>query len=107
MADAGSEQSGEDSDCDGPDRVVREWRSVLRDDGVACSGYGESRYPDVQRTEDDRQWIGTACQTRQDIVVEHPRETTVTAAWLSRIPLFFCSVACFFYDSLRVTWMFL
>ena len=26
------------------------------------------------------------CQTRQDIVVEHPRETTVIAAWLSRIP---------------------
>ena len=85
MADAASEQSGEDSDCDGSDRVVREWRSVLRDDGVACSGYGESRYPDVQRTQDDRQWIGTSCQTRQDIVVEHPREPTVTAAWLSRI----------------------
>ena len=29
MADAGPEQSGEDSDSDGPDRVVREWRSVL------------------------------------------------------------------------------
>ena len=40
--DAGPEQSGEDSDCDGPDRVAREWRSVQRDDGVACSGYGES-----------------------------------------------------------------
>ena len=85
MADAGPEQSGEDSDCDAPDRVVRECRSILRDDGVACGGYGESRYPDVHRTQDDRQWIGTACQTRQDIVVEHPRETTVTAAWLSRI----------------------
>ena len=55
MADAGPEQSGEDSDCDGPDRVVREWRSVQRDDGVvACSGYGESH---GQGTQDDRQRI--------------------------------------------------
>ena len=70
MADAGPEQSGVDSDCDGPDRVVREWSSVLRDDGVACSGNGESRYPDAQGTQDGRQRIGTAGQTRRDIVVD-------------------------------------
>ena len=86
MVDAGPEQSGEDRDCDGPDRVVREWRSVLRDDGVACSGHGESRYPDAQGTEDGRQRIGTVGQTRRDIMVEHSRETSVTAIWLSRIP---------------------
>ena len=35
MADAGPEQGGKGRDSDGPDRVVREWRGVLRDDGVA------------------------------------------------------------------------
>ena len=38
MADAGPEQGGKDRDSNGPDRVVREWRGVLRDDGVAISG---------------------------------------------------------------------
>ena len=52
--------------------------SVVRDDGVTCSGNGESRYPDAQGTQDGR-------QTRRDIMVEHSWETSVTAIWLPRI----------------------
>ena len=77
MADAGPEQGGKGRDSDGPDRVVREWRGVLRDDGVAISGSGESQYPDAQGAQDGRQRIGTASQTRRDPMVENSREPSV------------------------------
>ena len=82
-------------DSDGPDRVIREWRGVLRDDGVAISGSGESLYPDAQGVQDGRQRIGTAGQARGDLMVEHSRETSATAIGLSCIPHGFCSVARF------------
>ena len=79
----------------GPDRVVREWRSVLSDDGVTCSGNGESRYPDAQGTPDGRQrnsWSDTTRHYGRAFVgdVRHCHLVVAYSSW-------FCSVACFFF----------
>ena len=83
MADAGPEQGGKGRDSDGPDGVVREWRGVLRDDGVTISGSGEPWYPDAQGAQDGGWRIGTTGQTRRDPLVEHSRKSSATAGGLS------------------------
>ena len=108
MADAGPEQSGEDSDCDGPDRVVREWISVLLDDGV-CLRWIRRNLGILTRKE--RKMIDSGLEQ----LVRH--DETLWSSIRGRCPslpsgcrvflMVLFSNTFFFLDSLRVTWMFL